>query len=98
MTIETIPGSDAHYYLINFDKDGRERLDDPAALNGRLSDTLVEALVAQPITDCFFMSHGWKGDVPAAKQQYDTPGPAPCSVAPPISSACVPSGPASGLC
>lgn len=71
MTIETIPGSDTRYYLINFDKDGRERLDDPAAPNGRLSDTLVEELAAQPITDCFFMSHGWKGDVPAAKQQYD---------------------------
>lgn len=71
MTIETVPGSDTRYYLINFDKDGRERLDDPAAANGRLSDTLVEELIAQPITDCFFMSHGWKGDVPAAKQQYD---------------------------
>lgn len=71
MTIETVPGSDTRYYLINFDKDGRERLDDPSASNGRLSDTLVEALIAQPITDCLFMSHGWQGDVPAAKRQYD---------------------------
>ena len=71
MTIETVPGSETRYYLINFDKDGRERLDDPDAPNGRLSDTLMEALIAQPVTDCFVMSHGWQGDVPAAKRQYD---------------------------
>ncbi|MGE5154022.1 MAG: hypothetical protein ACM3ST_08405 [Bdellovibrio bacteriovorus] len=71
MTIETVPGSDTRYYLINFDKDGRERLDDPDAPNGRLSDTVAETLIAEPITDCVFMSHGWQGDVPAAKRQYD---------------------------
>lgn len=71
MTIETIPGSEIPYYLINFDADGKERLDDPAAPNGRLSDTLAEALGSKPYTDCFFMSHGWQGDVPAAKRQYD---------------------------
>jgi hypothetical protein len=71
MTIETVPGSDTRYFLINFDKDGRERLDDPAAPNGRLSDSVAEELAAQPYTDVFFMSHGWQGDVPAAKRQYD---------------------------
>lgn len=71
MTIETVPGSDLRYYLLNFDKDGRERTDDPDAPNGRLSDNVAEALAARAITDVFFMSHGWQGDVPAAKRQYD---------------------------
>jgi hypothetical protein len=71
MTIETVPGSDTRYFLINFDKDGRERMDDPAAPNGRLSDSVAEELAAQPYTDVFFMSHGWQGDVPAAKRQCD---------------------------
>jgi hypothetical protein len=71
MTIETVPGSDTRYFLINFDKDGRERTDDPHAPNGRLSDSVAEELAAQPITDVVFMSHGWQGDVPAAKRQFD---------------------------
>ena len=71
MTIETIPGSDIRYYLINFDENGRERFDDPDAPNGRLSDTVAEELASKPYTDCFFMSHGWQGDVPAAKRQYN---------------------------
>jgi len=71
MTIETIPGSETRYYLINFDEDGRERSDDPHAANGRLSDTVAAELAAQPVTDVVFMSHGWQGDVPAAKRQYE---------------------------
>jgi hypothetical protein len=71
MTIETILGSDSRYFLISFDKDGRERTDDPHAPMGRLSDSVAEELAASPITDVFFMSHGWQGDVPAAKRQYD---------------------------
>lgn len=71
MTIETIPGSDTRYLLINLDRDGHERDDDPQAPTGRLSDLVVERLVAGPITDVIFMSHGWQGDVPAAKQQYN---------------------------
>ena len=71
MTIETVPDSSLRYFLINYDKHGRERLDDPHAPNGRLSDTVAETLAGEPITDVFFMSHGWQGDVPAAKRQYD---------------------------
>ena len=71
MTIETIPGSKTRYLLVCFDQDGRERTDDPDAPTGRLSDAAAQAVADQPITDCFFMSHGWQGDVPAAKRQYD---------------------------
>ena len=71
MTIETIPNSDLQYYLVSFDKNGIERGDDPDAPSGRLSDLVKQALETQPVTDVFFMSHGWKGDVPEAKAQYD---------------------------
>jgi len=71
MTIETIPGSDTRYFLINFDKNGRERADAAAAPHALLSDKVADELVAHPYTDVFFMSHGWQGDVPAAKRQYD---------------------------
>lgn len=69
MTIENMPNSDIQYYLLAFDKNGKERNDDPDAPNGRLSDKVKEVLASEAITDVFFISHGWKGDVPAAKEQ-----------------------------
>lgn len=71
MTIETIPGTDIQYYLLAYDKDGKERRDDPDATTGTvLSERVKRELGEQPVTDVFFISHGWKGDVPAAKDQY----------------------------
>lgn len=71
MTIETIPNTDTQYYLLAYDKNGRERQDDPDAMQGGvLSEKVKEELRDQPVTDVFFISHGWKGDVPAAKDQY----------------------------
>jgi hypothetical protein len=74
MTIQTVPGGKPGYFLIDFDKQGRERQDDPDAPSGRLSDRVAGLLTTpagNPITDIFLMSHGWQGDVPAAKRQYD---------------------------
>ena len=71
MTIEIVDDSDIQYYLISFDKDGNEHGSDPDAPDGLLSGVLKHELTGQPVTDVFFMSHGWKGDVPAAKEQYD---------------------------
>ena len=53
-------------------KDRRqERRDDPDARQGStLSERVKDELRDQPVTDVFFISHGWKGDVPAAKDQY----------------------------
>lgn len=59
--------NDIDYYLILFDRDGRERRESDQLL---LSDTLAE-LVTDGVTDVFLASHGWKGDVPAAIDQYD---------------------------
>ena len=72
MTIETVPNTNTGYFLLAFDTHGVERPDDPDAASGqRLSDAVKQELEQQPVTDVFLMSHGWKGDVPAAKDQYN---------------------------
>ncbi len=70
MTIETLPNNDLQYYLISYDKEGRERWDDPDTPSGVLSQLVKQELRKRQVTDVFFMSHGWKGDIPAAKKQY----------------------------
>jgi hypothetical protein len=56
------------YYLIAFDADGNER----SETDGFMSQKLVDILSTQSITDVFFMSHGWLGDIPGAKRQYQS--------------------------
>src|SRR5262249_21156633 len=58
------------YDLICFDSSGDERRDDP---DGLMSDLILRTLAAADsgVTDVFLLSHGWKGDVPAAREQYD---------------------------
>jgi hypothetical protein len=67
MPVRQVPGRDVSYHLISYDKNGRERQGDP---DGTMSDRAAAA-VADMATDVFIMSHGWKGDVPAAVEQYD---------------------------
>jgi hypothetical protein len=62
-----VPGSAFTYYLIAFDAAGRERTEGSGE---RLTQRVMEVLAREPITDVFLMSHGWKGDVPAAREQY----------------------------
>jgi hypothetical protein len=66
MPIEKVVGTDLEYYLICFDEKGKERSENGAFL----SQKLLAVLGQEPITDVFIMSHGWQGDVPAAKNQY----------------------------
>jgi len=68
MPIEIV--NSLEYYLIAFDADGKERNDDPDGLKGLMSPVVLKELSDNPITDVFLMSHGWMGDVPAAKRQY----------------------------
>ncbi|OUL98590.1 CHAT domain-containing protein [Variovorax sp. JS1663] len=70
MPTRHIPGLDTPYDLIIFDALGRERREPDGTM---LSDTVQARLsnASQPYTDVFFTSHGWKGDVPAAIEQYD---------------------------
>jgi hypothetical protein len=68
MPIEKVPNTSLNYYLIAFDKDGNER---DEADGKKLSEPIFSALANESITDVFFMSHGWMGDIPAARKQYN---------------------------
>ena len=62
-------GARAACELICYDSSGRERTDDP---DGLMSDRILRRLAADdaPVTDVFLLSHGWMGDIPAARKQY----------------------------
>ena len=68
MPIEKVPNTSLKYYLIAFDKNGNEC---DEAEGKKLSEQIFSALANEPITDVFLMSHGWMGDVPAARKQYN---------------------------
>ncbi len=67
MPLETVPGTSLNYYLIAYDAEGNERPESGVLL----SQQLLNVLASEPITDVFLMSHGWMGDIPAARQQYN---------------------------
>lgn len=71
MPYKTIPNTNVTYALIAFDDQGRERTDDPQGLNGLMSARVLSDIQAAPSSNVFFFSHGWKGDVPAAVDQYN---------------------------
>jgi hypothetical protein len=67
MPIEDVSGTDLTYYLISYDKEGKERREPGGDL---LSARLEKEISGAPCTDIFIFSHGWRGDVPAARDQY----------------------------
>jgi hypothetical protein len=67
MSIEPIPGTNLSYELICFDSSGRERIEP----EGLASDRAERVVGSGDVTDVFLFSHGWMGDIPAAKAQYD---------------------------
>jgi hypothetical protein len=69
MPFKKIPGLDLEYALINFDDNGAERTDDP--VGGVFSRALIDKVRQEKPTHIFLFSHGWKGDVPAAIDQYN---------------------------
>src|SRR5688572_8594130 len=69
MPFHRIPGSEVEFALIGFDDDGKERTDDPAG--GVFSRTLLDRVKQVQPTHVFLFSHGWKGDVPSAIDQYN---------------------------
>jgi hypothetical protein len=71
MPFRQIPGTNVTYALIAFDKDGHERTDDPDGRNGVFTTRLLSDLDSNPPTNIFLFSHGWKGDMPAAVDQYN---------------------------
>ena len=82
MSLEEVPGTSLNYHLISFDGEGRERPD----ADGPRSRAAIDAVAKEPITDVFLFSHGWQGDVPAARRQYQATGSAPWPAARPTSS------------
>ena len=67
MGYHKIDKTDISYGLIAFDRDGAERLESA----GKFSQQIIKDILSQKITNVFFFSHGWNGDVPAAVEQYD---------------------------
>jgi hypothetical protein len=61
-------GTEVQYALIAYDANGVERTDDP---DGPMSQRILDSVARDSITDVFVMSHGWKGDIPSAREQYD---------------------------
>ncbi|KQY44428.1 hypothetical protein [Cellulomonas sp. Root137] len=61
------PGDEGGYHLVAFDAAGLERPDDDGLPSRRLAGLAADLAP----TDVFVLSHGWFGDVPAARQQYD---------------------------
>ena len=56
------------YTLAVFDENGNETRDQQGNLG---SEKAAARMQNEATTDVFLMSHGWKGDVPSAIQQYD---------------------------
>jgi hypothetical protein len=71
MPFETIPGTNHGYALIAFQKNGLERDNDRTPAGDLFSARLLESLKVDPPTDVFFFSHGWQGDMDAARDQYN---------------------------
>lgn len=68
MGYHPLPNTPHRYALIAFNSDGLER---PEA-TGPFTQTLLNDIATQHITNVFFFTHGWKGDIPAAIEQYDS--------------------------
>jgi hypothetical protein len=73
MPVRRVPGEEhLLYLLICHDADGKELTEskegNPELLSARALDTVGE----EGVTDIFLISHGWKGDIPAAIAQYDS--------------------------
>jgi hypothetical protein len=72
MPVRNVPDHpDLSYFLLSFTSDGLERSEVIDGSEGLFSKELALELAENPITDVFLISHGWKGDGPAAIDQYD---------------------------
>jgi hypothetical protein len=72
MAFEAIPETDEQYALLSYDKKGNERTDDRDGDHGLLSRTIISRVAIERPSHIFFFIHGWKGDLPAARTQYNS--------------------------
>jgi hypothetical protein len=70
MAFEKVTGSNLGYYLIPYDENGIERSEHGNGSDCFLSEVALDQFRDNFFTDVFIMSHGWKGDIPAARDQY----------------------------
>src|SRR5689334_7507973 len=68
MGFETLSGTSIQYGLISYDAHGRERPEGTQTM----STQLIQRAAHDQVTNVFVFCHGWKGDVPAAREQYDS--------------------------
>jgi hypothetical protein len=71
MPYQQIPGTSEQYALLCYDKRGRERSDDPDGVGGSLFKAIISQVEKLQPSHVFLFSHGWKGDIDAARDQYD---------------------------
>lgn len=72
MPVRSVPGNETlDYLLICHDADGRELPEGSGKDLQLLSKVAIGAVNSGRVTDIFLISHGWKGDIPAAIEQYD---------------------------
>jgi hypothetical protein len=71
MPFETIPGTGDQYALLSYDLDGKERTGDPHGAGGLLSKEILARVAREQPSHVLFFCHGWKGDVAAARDQYN---------------------------
>ena len=68
MPIEVVPEFNTPYFLICYDERGRETQESTGEF---ASDEAIKSLQDASVTDVFIMSHGWRGDFPGARGQYN---------------------------
>ena len=71
MTLRRLRDTELSYHLISYDPEGVERVDDPAAPDGLMSEAVLGTLNKEPISDVFICSHGWMNDFVTAIKSYD---------------------------
>lgn len=71
MPFRQSPSTFTPYSIVAFDKNGVERQDDPDGSSGAMSKRLLSEISTSSPTDIFLFSHGWRGDVAAAINQYN---------------------------
>jgi len=71
MPYQKIAQTEEQYALLCYDKNGEELTDDSDGIDGLLSKSIAKRISDEQPTHIFLFSHGWKGDVDAARDQYD---------------------------
>ena len=71
MPIRKIPGLNSTYNMVGVNEHGVENSRDPDIATGPISGAILGELKTGDVTDVFIWTHGWKGDMPAAFDQYD---------------------------